>query len=172
MTSLSNPTAPAVRPLASSRPLRVVHLIKGLKRAGAEVLLAEGFRVADHGRFDLSYAYFAAEHDDVEADLRSAGAEVHCFDSPNAAAMFLAVRRVAQYLGRVRADVVHAHLPLAGAVARVAGRVAGVPVVYTEHNVIEPYHPLTRLASRATWGLQDRVLAVSPRRGRLCSSAR
>lgn len=145
-----------------NRPIRVAHVIKGLNRGGAERLLVEGLRVADGDRVGLQYAYFLPQFSDVAADLRSLGAPVHCFDTPSAAAMLLSARRVARYLSRVRADVVHAHLPLAGVVARIAGRMAGVPVVYSEHNVIEPYHRLTRLASRATWGLQDRVIAVSP----------
>jgi glycosyltransferase involved in cell wall biosynthesis len=33
--------------------------------------------------------------------------------------------------------------------------------VYTEHNLIERYHPATRLAARATWRLQSHVIAVS-----------
>ncbi len=41
------------------------------------------------------------------------------------------------------------------------GRVRGVPVVYTEHNVQERYHPLTRQANRLTYGWNDVVLAVS-----------
>ena len=161
-SALRRPSSGSGRDVLGGRPVRVVHVIKGLRRAGAEVLLAEGLRAADRGRFHLSYAYFVAAHDDVEADLRALGAAVHCFDTPGAAAMLASVGRVARHLRRVRADVVHAHLPLSGAVARLAGRAAGVPVVYTEHNVVEPYHPLTRLASRATWALQDRVLAVSP----------
>ncbi len=36
-----------------------------------------------------------------------------------------------------------------------------MPVVYTEHNLQERYHPLTRRANLATWRLQRRVIAVS-----------
>jgi glycosyltransferase involved in cell wall biosynthesis len=46
-------------------------------------------------------------------------------------------------------------------VGRIAGRLAAVPVVYTEHNELERYHPLTRRLNLATWNWQDRVIAVS-----------
>jgi glycosyltransferase involved in cell wall biosynthesis len=38
---------------------------------------------------------------------------------------------------------------------------ARVPVVYTEHNVLERYHPLTRRANLLTWRHQEAAIAVS-----------
>ena len=73
-----------------------------------------------------------------------------------------AVGRTARYFRETQADLVHAHLPLAGVVGRLAGRVAGVPVVYTEHNPTDSYHPVTQALSRATWGLQECAIAISP----------
>ncbi len=72
-----------------------------------------------------------------------------------------AVGRVKNFLRSWQADVLHCHLPLSGVVGRLAGRGAGVPVVYTEHNLMERYHPLTRWANRATWKWQESVTAVS-----------
>jgi L-malate glycosyltransferase len=46
-------------------------------------------------------------------------------------------------------------------VGRLAGRLCGVPVVYTEHNRLERYHSLTRALSLSTWRWQDRAIAVS-----------
>lgn len=58
-------------------------------------------------------------------------------------------------------DLIHADMPVAGILARAVGKGLGVPVVYTEHNLIERYHPLTRWVHRATFGWQDCVLTVS-----------
>jgi glycosyltransferase involved in cell wall biosynthesis len=58
-------------------------------------------------------------------------------------------------------DLIHADMPVAGLLARLVGRQNGVPNVYTEHNLIERYHPLTRWVHGATFGWQDCVLAVS-----------
>jgi glycosyltransferase involved in cell wall biosynthesis len=37
----------------------------------------------------------------------------------------------------------------------------GIPVIYTEHNRMERYHPLTRHLNLITWCFQNRVIAVS-----------
>lgn len=75
--------------------------------------------------------------------------------------MLARVPAVAAWLDERGADLVHAHLPLAGVTARLAARIAGVPAVYTEHNLQERYHPLTRRANLATWRLQRAAVAVS-----------
>ncbi|RYY17146.1 MAG: glycosyltransferase, partial [Chitinophagaceae bacterium] len=41
------------------------------------------------------------------------------------------------------------------------GRITGVPVVYTEHNLWERYHKLTYHLNKITYSSQERVIAVS-----------
>jgi L-malate glycosyltransferase len=142
-------------------PVRVFHLIKSLGRGGAETLLPESLRFADRERFDYAYGYFLPWKDAMVATLAGLDAPVTCFDAPGAAQILLAARRVARHLRRARVDVLHCHLPVAGIVGRIAGRLAGVPVVYTEHNTLERYHPLTRRLHLAAWGWYDRLIAVS-----------
>jgi glycosyltransferase involved in cell wall biosynthesis len=57
--------------------------------------------------------------------------------------------------------LIHADLPVTGVWARLMGRRFGIPVIYTEHNLQERYHPLTRRANALTFGWNDCVLAVS-----------
>ena len=125
------------------------------------MLLAEGLAVADRERFDYGYGYFLPWKDAVVPALEAQEADVICFEAGSNAKILLAARRVAGHLRAWGADVVHSHLPVAGAVARLAGRLAGVPVVYTEHNLMERYHPLTRRLNLATWGMQAQAIAVS-----------
>lgn len=141
--------------------LKVFHLIKSFGRGGAEVLLAEGLAVADRSRFRYGYGYFLPWKDAVVPELEAQDADVVCFEANDNVRMLLAARRVAAYLRTWGADVVHAHLPVAGVVARLAGRLADVPVVYTEHNMMERYHPLTRHLNLATWRFQAMAVAVS-----------
>lgn len=145
---------------APHHPLRVAHLIKGLGRGGAESLLPQTIRAGGEG-FAYRVGYFLPWKDALVAEVEAAGAPVHGFATRSNPALLAAVPRVARWLGREGIDVVHAHLPLAGVVARAAGRLARVPVVYTEHNLQPRYHPLTRRANALTWGWQRRVVAVS-----------
>ena len=141
--------------------IRVFHLVKSLGRGGAEVLLAEGLRHADRDRFTYGYGYFLPWKDAVVPELEACGVEVTCFDASGNGGIMLRTWKVARLLRRWGAGLVHCHLPLAGVSGRIAGALAGIPVVYTEHNEWEYYHPLTRRINRLTWRWQDRVIAVS-----------
>lgn len=138
--------------------MRILHVIKSLNRGGAEVMLKETARL-QRGRGDVvDVAVFTDAGAQVLPEIEALGVRVHVLHARTAPAMFLAVEALRALVARLRVDVVHAHLPLAGVVARLAG---GAPVVYSEHNVFQSYHPLTQLAARATWGLQRAVVAVS-----------
>ena len=139
----------------------VLHLIKGLGRGGAEMLLLETRRAARPTPFLHTYGYLLPAKDDLAEPLRDLGSEVLCFSTRSALTLPSTVLRLARYLRDSDTALVHAHLPISGVVARLAGRLAGVPVLYTEHNLHERYHPLTRRLNLWTWHLQERALAVS-----------
>lgn len=140
--------------------LRVFHLIKSLGRGGAEMLLPAGFK-AKAQDMDFAYGYFLPWKDALVSDLRALGAPVVCFGGRSNPAILLRARALARYLRREKIDLLHCHLPVAGIVGRLAGRMAGVPVVYTEHNKMERYHGLTRRLNVATWRWQAHAVAVS-----------
>jgi L-malate glycosyltransferase len=145
----------------TASPFSVLHLIKSLGRGGAETLLPEGLRFAERDRFGFSYGYFLPWKDALVPALREQDAQVTCFGGRNNVAILLTARRVAAHVKRHRIALIHCHLPIAGAVGRLAGRLAGVPVVYTEHNKQERYNPITRHLNRLTWGMQAQAIAVS-----------
>lgn len=153
------------KPAVAGRPggarVRVFHLIKGLGRGGAERLLVETLDLQDRQRFSFGYGYFLPWKNALVPELRRRGASVRLFRAGSAAGILLQVPGLARYLRRWQADLLHCHLPLAAVAGRLAAALAGVPVVYTEHNLQHRYHPLTRWANRATWRLQDAVVAVS-----------
>jgi L-malate glycosyltransferase len=141
--------------------MRVFHLIKSLGRGGAEMLLVDGPRTSDPARFSYSFGYFLPHKNAVVPELERQFGAVTCFPAKSAGAMLAQTVSIARHLKAWKADLVHCHLPLAGVVGRLAGALAGVPVIYTEHNAIERYHRGTRLAAKATWRLQKSVVAVS-----------
>ncbi|MBM4363047.1 MAG: glycosyltransferase [Deltaproteobacteria bacterium] len=142
------------------RPLHVLHLIKGLGRGGAEMLLADGPSTSDPAAFRYSFAYFVPYKDALVPELTRIG-RVTCLPAEGGAAMLARLPALVRLLRQDRPDVIHCHMPLASVLGRVAGRIVGVPVLSTEHNLLERYHPATRAATLATFRLQRHVVAVS-----------
>ena len=155
MTHLDHSVNPA-----SQRPLNVAHVIKGLGRGGAETLITLCARSGRSGN-TYSAVYFVPWKDALVDDLANSGVTCHCLEARSAPALLARVPSLARWLKREQIDVVHAHLPLSGVAARLACRLASIPLVYTEHNLQERYHPLTRKANLLTWRLQSSVVAVS-----------
>lgn len=140
---------------------RIFHLIKSLGQGGAEMLLRDGLSCSDRSCFTFGFGYFLPWKNEMVPSLQALGVDVECFHARNPIEMFAAIPRVAHFLKDWGADLVHCHLPLSGVVGRLAGRLAGIPVIYTEHNLLESYHPGTRWLNLRTWRIQDRVIAVS-----------
>ena len=151
-----------MRPVTTTSVVRVLTLVKGLDRGGAESLLLVGARHRDPLAVTHEVAYLSARHHELVDDLEAEGLPVTC----------LAPRTVRdlRWLGRLRgamarAQVVHAHSPVpavaARLVARTLPRARRPKLVTTEHNVWDSHHPATRIAERLTFGLDDAHLAVS-----------
>src|SRR6266487_6932812 len=143
------------------RPVRVFLLIKSLGRGGAEILLAETLQESARDRFVYGYGYLLPDKNALVPTLMRSGADVICFGAKRPLGWLAAVPAIARFLRKWSADMVHCHLPVAGVIGRLAGLLANVPVVYTEHCVMERYHPWTQRANVWTWNLQDRIVAVS-----------
>lgn len=136
---------------------RVLLLIKGLGRGGAEQLLVNAAPYLDRSRWGYEVAYLLPWKDALVPELRNAGLPVHCLG------------RGPAWLERLRAvvrdrgiDLVHVHSPVPAIGARVAlRRGRGPRVVYTEHNVWERYHRATYWGNLLTFPRNDHVFAVA-----------
>lgn len=139
------------------KPIRVLVLAKGLGLGGAERLIVEGIRASRDPRFEYSVAYVLPDKDQLVADLTSIGIGVACIGGDRGSLVYA--------MGRLRRiskqhDIVHAHLPTTGVIARIS---SSVPVVYTEHNLADSYRFLTRALNRLTYGRNRQVAAVTER---------
>jgi len=143
------------------RKIKILHLIKSFGRGGAEMLLPISYKYASHDRFEYSYAYFLKGKNDLVYLLEENGAKVHSFEAGGNREILFSAIKLAKFCETNRIDLIHAHLPIAGVVARLAGKIANIPVVYTEHNLMERYHPITRFLNKATFSLQAHVVSVS-----------
>jgi glycosyltransferase involved in cell wall biosynthesis len=141
--------------------MKVLHIIKGLGRGGAETLLPETLRLHNHHAFEFHYLYFLPWKDQLVGALRERGGHVTCLPAKNNIQIILQVWAVVRYIRKHQIQVVHAHLPWAGIVSRLVHKLIGIPVIYTEHNKYERYHVLTRWMNKLTFRWQTLVVAVS-----------
>jgi glycosyltransferase involved in cell wall biosynthesis len=165
----------------------ILLLIKSLGLGGAERLLVDSLPYLDRERFNYQVAYLVPWKAMLVPQIVAAGVPVTCLgegmeaNRPNqgstrhqqphhvtkarstwsALLLPMAYWRLHRLQRQKRFDLIHADMPVAGILARLVGRHHAVPVVYTEHNLIERYHVLTRWLHELTYGWQDRVLTVS-----------
>ena len=140
-----------------SSKARILILIKGLGVGGAEKLISEGAKHWDTGSFSYTVAYALPWKNHLVADLESLGIRVRMIGDKQGLTprFFFNLRRLVR---KIEPDLIHAHLPSMGVAARL---ISPVPVVYTEHNIVDSYRLLTRVANRLTYAQNAVVIAVS-----------
>ena len=122
------------QPTSKTHKLHVVHLIESLGSGGAERLLYTNLRHFDPKRVRSTVitVYPHATHwlEPITA-LGVPVVSLHCCttrDIPKG------ISRLRAWLSANRPDLVHSHLWAANIIGRLAGRIAGVPVVSSVHN--------------------------------------
>lgn len=138
---------------------RVLWLLKGLGRGGAERLAALIVPQLDCERFTVEVAYMLADKQDHVPELERQGIDVFCLQARRSTDLSW-VARLRTLLRKGDYDLVHTHSPLPAVAARL---VAGEPtrLVHTEHNLWGAYRRPTRIANRLTYARNDAVIAVS-----------
>jgi glycosyltransferase involved in cell wall biosynthesis len=136
---------------------RILHLIKGLGRGGAELLLVSAAPYLDRNRFQYEVAYLLPWKDAVVGDLRAADLQVHCLDRKQDSGWLRRLRSLVRERG---IDLVHSHSPYTAVGARtVLG--GDVKHLHTEHNVWTSYHRATYWGNLLTFPRNEHVFAVS-----------
>lgn len=143
------------------RRCKILTLIKGLGLGGAERLIVDSLPYLNRERFEYEFAYMLPWKNFLVPTITKAGFPVHCLGMQKTWHFPLMQQRLQKLMGERRFDLIHADLPMTGILARLMGRKFGIPVIYTEHNLQERYHPLTRRANALTFGWNECVLAVS-----------
>jgi glycosyltransferase involved in cell wall biosynthesis len=140
---------------------RVAVVINGLRAGGAERVVLDLLGRAKDARCDF-VAVALEPGGELREAVRATGVPVADLGA-RARSDPSVVWRLARFLRAQRVNLVHAHLPRAGVIARLAAAVARVPVLYTEHNTWACYHGVTRRLNRLTLPLCREVTAVSAR---------
>ncbi|MGH2664057.1 MAG: glycosyltransferase [Actinomycetota bacterium] len=136
---------------------RILLLIKGLGRGGAEQLLLSAASHLDRDRFEYEVAYLLPWKNALVGSLEKTGMPVHCLDGARGPGWLTRLRDLVR---RRRIELVHSHSPLPAVGSRLA-LPARMRRVYTEHNVWDRYHRATYWANVLTFPRSDHVFAVS-----------
>lgn len=141
--------------------IKVLHIVKSLGRGGAEILLLETLKKHNQNKFEFYFIYFLPWKNQLLKDLETNGGKVFNFSSKNNFQLVLKTFSIVKFVRKNNIQIIHCHLPWAGIIGRLVGRLTKIPIVYSEHNKQERYHPLTKLVNKLTYNWQQLVLAVS-----------
>lgn len=140
--------------------IKILHIIKSLGRGGAEVLLPETLKLHDKTQFEFHYIYFLPSND-MAPDIRKSGGVVTCLPADGNIKIMLQGEKIINYCNEHKIDLIHCHLPLAGFVGRYVFARIKIPVIYTEHNIQEKYHLVTKVFNKYTYNAQSVAIGVS-----------
>ncbi len=125
------------------------------------MLLPETLKYHNKVEFEFHYIYFLPWKNQMVEAIKNNGGVVSCFEASNNIQIFQKVPSLVRYIREQGINLVHCHLPWAGIAGRIAAKLTGVPVIYTEHNNFSRYHSLTKFASRLTISLNQLIIPVS-----------
>jgi glycosyltransferase involved in cell wall biosynthesis len=141
--------------------IKILHIIKSLGRGGAEMLLQETLKVHDKEKFEFHFIYFLPWKNQMVAGIEHEGGIVSLFSANNNLTIMLKVPEIIRYIKKNKIDIVHAHLPWAGFASRIIYKISEIPVVYSENNIQNRYHFITKSINKITFNWQTKVIAVS-----------
>ncbi len=141
--------------------IKILHIIKSLGRGGAEMLLPETLKAHDKERFEFHYIYFLPWKNQLVSAIELAGGKVSLFPANNNIQILFQYRKIIKYCKDNDIQIIHAHLPWAGFVSRIVCFFTKKITFYTEHNLQERYHYITRLINRLTFNYQTLGIGVS-----------
>jgi glycosyltransferase involved in cell wall biosynthesis len=143
------------------KKIKILHIIKSLGRGGAEMLLPETLKSHDKDQFEFHYIYFLPWKNQLVSAIIEAGGTVTLFSANNNIQILLQFPKIIKYCKENEIQIIHAHLPWAGFVSRIVYFFTKITTFYTEHNLQERYHFITRLINKITFNFQTVGIGVS-----------
>lgn len=125
------------------------------------MLLPETLKLHDQTLFEFHYVYFLPWKNQMVDALLAHGGQVVCMKASNNVELITKVPAITAYVRRHDIQLIHAHLPWAGILARLVGKFSKIPIIYTEHNKQERYHVATRTMNIATLNWLSCIVSVS-----------
>jgi len=125
------------------------------------MLLPETLKLHNHEAFEFHYIYFLPWKNQMVEAIEQAEGKVTCLSAKNNLQLLLKFNEIKKYCKQNQIQLIHAHLPWAGFVSRWVHGITRIPVLYTEHNMQERYHVLTKLINKFTFNSQTLGIGVS-----------
>ncbi|WP_417448406.1 glycosyltransferase [Idiomarina abyssalis] len=138
---------------------RILIVVKGLGLGGAErhvVDIAIALAQAGHS---VSVCYVLPNKNALASELKDARVTVECIGGR--VWWISAFPKFLRAVFRQKPDIIHAHLPIPAIIARLCKPFFRYSLVFTEHNMLDRLHPITRIAHRATHVLDDVSISCS-----------
>lgn len=140
--------------------LHVAVLLPDLRTGGAERLLVDFVRILKERESLVTLHVLGLRDGPIREELEELGCAVKVLRSRRRFDPAAIGRAIAE-LRRIQPALIHAHLPRAGVLGRLAAIHSRIPIIYTEHSLWEQHHPLSRVFNRLTFRLNTAVIAVS-----------
>lgn len=140
---------------------KILHIIKSMGRGGAEMLLPETLKLHNQDAFEFHYIYFLPWKNQMVETIEAAGGIVTCIPASSNLKILLQYPKIITYCKQHDIELIHAHLPFAGFVSRIVHFATKIPLIYTEHNLQNRYHFLTKIINKFTFNFQTLGLGVS-----------
>ncbi len=125
------------------------------------MLLPEALKIHDASKFEFHYIYFLPWKDQMVQAIKQAGGKVMCLPAKNNFQLIKQYKKVIAYCNEHEIDLIHCHLPWAGFLGRLVYYKIKIPTVYTEHNMQDRYHRITKTLNKLTYNSQSLALGVS-----------
>lgn len=116
------------------KKLKVLHLIEGLGAGGAERLLYTNFKHFKNDLLENEVVTVFSGSDHWKKPIEKLEIPVETLDCKSVRDVLSGVKKLRQYLKTSKPDLIHTHLWTANIIGRIAGRLAGIPVISSIHN--------------------------------------
>lgn len=111
-------------PTKNKAPVRALHIIGRMDRAGAETMVMNLYREIDRSRFQFDFVYFTTDRCDYDEEIEALGGRIHRIGAASPMARFRALYRL---LRTGEWSIVHAHTLFSSGLYLTAARLALVP---------------------------------------------
>lgn len=116
------------------RPIHLLHLIEDLGPGGAERLLYTNLKHLDPERFQHTVLTVFSSTGHWADPIRQLGVNIESLGCTSLRDFPVGIARLRKRLKIDPPDLIHTHLWAANVIGRIAGRLAGVPVISSVHN--------------------------------------